>query len=83
MDVLEKQLRSGSTLEKRCALWAIGNIAYSERGVEIVIARGLVKEISDLAGLCEHLSMRGVCLYILNMMGHTSRGREQLASLGW
>lgn len=71
VDTLVKQLRQGSNIQQRSALWALGNMGLSTGGIELVTRGGLVQEVVHLVATSPHLAMRGVCLYILNMFSHT------------
>lgn len=68
---------------KRCALWAIGHIGQSKHGARYVRDRGLIPDLVKIAEQCPVLSLRGTCLYALNMICTTSTGRKELEKFGW
>jgi len=47
LEILKEQFlnKNSSPLLKRSALWAIGNIGYTEEGVKLVIEEGLIETI--------------------------------------
>lgn len=62
-------------MEKRTALWAIGNIGRTERGVELLKEHKLFKTLVNLAEKSDYLSLRGTCYYVLNFLCSTKKGR--------
>lgn len=64
------------TLDKRIALWAIGNIGRTKKGVELLKKEKLFKELVNLAENADYLSLRGTCYYVLNFLCTTSDGRR-------
>lgn len=70
-------------IQKRASLWAIGHIGSTKRGIQLLIERNVIKELVSMAQVSEYLSLRGTCLYILNMICKTSEGRQQLEKLDW
>jgi hypothetical protein len=43
----------------------------------------VIKDLVEMAETQPYLSLRGTCLYILNMFGRTSEGRFALEELKW
>lgn len=70
-------------MNKRAALWAIGNICYSKEGIKKVKDMKLIDHLVPLAEQSEILSLRGTCLYILNMISNTEQGRIELEKQEW
>ncbi|EGR34184.1 hypothetical protein IMG5_020990 [Ichthyophthirius multifiliis] len=73
-------------LNKRASLWAIGNIGYSIEGIDMIsnlYQNQIVQDLVRLAEQSDILSLRGTCLYILNMLANTELGRSQLKELDW
>jgi hypothetical protein len=71
------------TLDRRAALWAIGQIGSSAAGFELLQRSDIVEFISHQAKHCPTLSMRGNCFYILGLLARSDRAREKLSELGW
>jgi rapamycin-insensitive companion of mTOR len=72
-----------SWIERRAALWSVGQIGSSDTGFKLLQETGIVEYISEQAMQCSTLSMRGTCFYILGLLSMTSAGREVLDKLGW
>lgn len=70
-------------LNKRASLWAIGHIGQSKGGIQILLEKNVVRDIIYMAENQKHLSLRGTCLYILNMISVTSDGRQELEKYNW
>jgi rapamycin-insensitive companion of mTOR len=85
MQNLSRELMNAETtlLQKRAALWAIGQIGKSERGVELVLRYNIVEHLAGLGERSEWLSLRGISLYALSLIARTVRGKEVLAKLDW
>jgi len=71
------------SIEKRAALWAVGQIGSSVYGWELLSETDIVTYISDQAKACQTLSMRGTCFYILGLLSRIDKGRDALSKLGW
>lgn len=78
IDIFIQQLRSTDATfqQKRCALWVIGHIGQSKYGVKLI--RDLIPDLVKMAEQYPVLSLRGTCLYTLNMICTTSVGRKDL-----
>jgi len=72
----------GNPLEKKSALWALGNIGSSKTGFKF-IENGVLETIVKMAENSSCLSIRGTCFYVLGMISHIDTGRDKLASFGW
>ncbi|KAL4497964.1 hypothetical protein ABPG72_014821 [Tetrahymena utriculariae] len=70
-------------MNKRASLWAIGNICYCKEGIKRVKDMKLIDHLVPLAEQSETLSLRGTCLYILNMIANTEQGRIELEKQEW
>lgn len=70
-------------LNKRAALWAIGNICYSKEGIKKVKDMKFIDHLVPLAEQSDILSLRGTCLYVLNMISNTEQGRIELERQEW
>jgi len=76
-------LRSSKStvLEKRVALWAVGNIGRTKKGISLLKEENIIKDLLHIAENSDYLSLRGTCYYILNFLCSTSDGRKVLQSL--
>jgi len=74
---------SKPSIEKRAALWAVGQIGSSVYGWELLSETDIVAYISEQAKTCQTLSMRGTCFYILGLLSRIDKGRDALSKLGW
>ncbi|KRX02551.1 Armadillo-type fold [Pseudocohnilembus persalinus] len=70
-------------LEKRSSLWAIGHIGQNKKGIKLLIDQDVVKDIVKMAEQQQHLSLRGTCLYVINMICNTNEGRMELEKFNW
>ncbi|EGR30963.1 ubiquitin carboxyl-terminal hydrolase family protein, putative [Ichthyophthirius multifiliis] len=79
------QDNDSNILSKRAALWSIGNIGYHKQGSEMIIQDNIniIQYLVNLAQQSEVLSLRGTCLYILNMLSNTELGRKHILSNNW
>jgi len=76
---------SVSPIQRRTALWAIGQIGSSPTGFKLLMEHEseIVKVISDMAMQCTTLSMRGTCFYIMGLLSRTQSARSVLYDMGW
>ena len=70
-------------LKKRASLWCLGHIGRTKRGITLLTQRNLIPELVKMAEQSEHLSMRGTCLYILNLLATTIEGSLELEKCNW
>jgi len=70
-------------LQKRIALWAIGNIGKTRKGIVLLQQENIIKNLIWFTENSEFLSLRGTCYYILNFICSRSLGRKELQSLNW
>lgn len=71
-----------SSIQKRAALWALGQIGSSPLGFNLLMETDIVEYVSDQAKNCHTLSMRGTCFYILGLLSRSEKARHRLANLG-
>ena len=72
-----------SILHKRAALWALGHIGRNKKGIALIIQKKLIPDLVKMAEQHQYLSLRGTCIYILNMFANTAEGRAELEKLYW
>ncbi|OQR91495.1 hypothetical protein ACHHYP_04658 [Achlya hypogyna] len=72
-------------LERRAALWAVGHIAATSRGLELMLgyAENILEVIVDLATSATMLSLRGTCFFVLGIVSRSAPGKRALAKFGW
>ncbi|KDO20660.1 hypothetical protein SPRG_13413 [Saprolegnia parasitica CBS 223.65] len=72
-------------LERRAALWAVGHIAATTRGLELLlsVAEDLLDVIVDMATSATMLSLRGTCFFVLGIIARSAPGKRALAKYGW
>lgn len=74
---------NSTAIQKRAALWALGQVGSSDRGFSLFEDTGVLEFISDQAKDFHVLSMRGTCFYILGLLSRSPKARRLLARLGW
>jgi len=72
-----------TAIQKRAALWALGQVGSSDRGFSLFEETGVLEFISNQAKDFHVLSMRGTCFYILGLLSRSQKARRLLAKLGW
>lgn len=72
-----------SAIQKRAALWSIGQIGSSDRGFGLFEGTGCLEFISNQAKQFHVLSMRGACFYILGLLSRSEEARAELKNIGW
>ena len=72
-----------SMLKKRSSLWALGHIGRTKKGIEIIIQNKLMADLVKMAESHEYLSLRGTCIYVLNMFANSFNGRTELEKFNW
>jgi rapamycin-insensitive companion of mTOR len=65
-----------SSIQKRAALWALGQVGSSALGFNLLASSDIVEHISGQAKRCHTLSMRGTCFYILGLLSRTELARS-------
>ncbi|KAJ0409015.1 hypothetical protein ATCC90586_005199 [Pythium insidiosum] len=72
-------------LEQRAALWALGHVAATSRGYDLLhhYAPDAVDLLVKLATHAPLVSLRGTCFFVLGLVSRSSAGRRHLARLGW
>ncbi|OQS07508.1 hypothetical protein THRCLA_00484 [Thraustotheca clavata] len=72
-------------LERRAALWTIGHIAATTRGLELLLsyAEDILETIVNLATSSSMLSLRGTCYFVLGIISRSISGKRALAKYGW
>lgn len=72
-------------LEKRAALWALGHIAATSRGYDLIhhYAHDVLDLIVKLTTDSPLVSIRGTCFFVLGLISRSSSGRRNLSRLGW
>lgn len=77
--------RASVPLEKRAALWALGHIAATSRGYDLIhhYAHDVLDLISKLAIESLLVSVRGTCFFVLGLVSRSGSGQRSLAQLGW
>jgi len=85
LDEFISDIRNPETpiLKKRASLWCLGHIGRTKRGISLLTQRKLILELVKMAEQSEHLSMRGTCLYILNLLATTIEGSLELEKCNW
>ncbi|RHY10966.1 hypothetical protein DYB25_011876, partial [Aphanomyces astaci] len=72
-------------LEKRAALWTLGHIGGTNRGMDLLTSHAddLVECIVHMATSCDLLSLRGTSLFVLGLIARSSAGKRALSHAGW
>lgn len=72
-------------LEKRAALWALGHIAATSRGYDLIhhYAHDVLDLIVKLTTDSPLVSIRGTCFFVLGLISRSTSGRRNLSRLGW
>ena len=76
-------LKNDSIFNKRVALWGLGNIGSSERGIQYLNKLGVISMIIEIAEKSSTLSLRGTAFHALCILASTSSGRKELSKHGW
>ncbi|KAM4707550.1 rapamycin-insensitive companion of mTOR [Discoglossus pictus] len=67
----------------KAALWSLGNIGSSNWGLNLLQEENVIPDIIALAQLCEVLSIRGTCAYVLGLLSKTKQGCDILKHHNW
>lgn len=72
-------------LEKRAALWALGHVAATSQGYELIhqYAQDVLELIVKLTTDSPLVSIRGTCFFVLGLVSRSTPGRRHLSRLGW
>ncbi|EGG19480.1 cytosolic regulator of adenylyl cyclase [Cavenderia fasciculata] len=70
-------------LERRAAIFAIGQIGSSQAGFRFLEDHNVVPLIVEMAEKATCLSLRGTCFYALGMISCIERANEILSKCGW
>jgi rapamycin-insensitive companion of mTOR len=70
-------------LNKRIALWALGHIGSSERGMNFIENLGALRVIIEIAENSSILSLRGSAFQALCLLSNTKPGRKALFNYKW
>lgn len=76
---------ASAPLEKRAALWALGHVAATSRGFDLIrhYATDVLDVIVKLATDSPLVSIRGTCFFVLGLIARSTSGRRSLLRLGW
>ena len=74
---------SQPSINRRGALWVIGQVARSETGLQFLINSTILPWIVQYAEVGSNLSLRGTAINCLGLISSTSRGLELLRQHGW
>ncbi|KAG8695134.1 hypothetical protein FRC09_009374 [Ceratobasidium sp. 395] len=64
-------------------LWAVGNIGATAGGLPFLEEEDIIRDIVEIAGKSEILSIRGTCFYVLGLISSTPQGAEVLDEYEW
>ena len=85
LDEFVDELKKPEThvLKKRAILWCLGHIGRSKRGINLLIEKEIIPLVVKMAEQSDYLSLRGTCLYILNLIANTVEGSQELGKYQW
>ena len=72
-----------SIVQKRVALWALGHVGTSERGIAYLQKLNVVSHIVEASEKSPVLSLRGTAFQSLCLLASTNEGRKELLKYGW
>jgi hypothetical protein len=72
-----------SVIQKRVALWALGHVGTSDRGIAYLQKLAVVASIVETAEKSPVLSLRGTAFQSLCLLASTNAGRKELLRFGW
>jgi hypothetical protein len=81
--LLEGLQSDANALQKRAALWAIGQAGCTDRGVSSLERIGAVDVLVSIAERCPVLSLRGTAYQALSNLARSRKGRQSLERRGW
>ncbi|QRV77606.1 STE16 protein [Ceratobasidium sp. AG-Ba] len=67
----------------KSVLWAVGNIGATTGGLPFLEEEDIIRDIVEIAGKSEILSVRGTCFYVLGLISSTPQGAEVLDEYEW
>ncbi|KAL7420859.1 hypothetical protein Q5752_004812 [Cryptotrichosporon argae] len=67
----------------KSALWAMGNIGATERGLPFLEDEEIIDAIVEIAEQSPVLTMKGTCFFVLGLISSTRMGAEILEEYGW
>ncbi|KAF8606948.1 hypothetical protein BDV93DRAFT_331061 [Ceratobasidium sp. AG-I] len=67
----------------KSVLWAVGNIGATTGGLPFLEEEDIIRDIVEIAGKSEILSVRGTCFYVLGLISNTPQGAEVLDEYEW
>ncbi|RWS04250.1 rapamycin-insensitive companion of mTOR-like isoform X1, partial [Dinothrombium tinctorium] len=70
-------------LTLKAALWAVGHVASSSLGFQLIFESEIISCIIAMAAQAPVLSIRGTCFYVLGLIASTSDGADYLKDFGW
>ena len=82
-ELVQAMVGEGSIIQKRVALWGLGHIGSSERGVQFLNRLGAISSMIEIAEKSTTLSLRGTAFQALCLLANTAVGRKELLRYGW
>ncbi|KAI0087847.1 Rapamycin-insensitive companion of mTOR, N-term-domain-containing protein [Irpex rosettiformis] len=70
-------------LKLKSALWAVGNIGSTERGLPFLEEEEIIPTILDISEQNAICSVRGTCFFVLGLISSTPQGAEILDDYNW
>ncbi|KAH8114744.1 Rapamycin-insensitive companion of mTOR, N-term-domain-containing protein [Phellopilus nigrolimitatus] len=67
----------------KSVLWAVGNVATSEKGLRFLEEEEIIRNMLEIAEFSPILSVRGTCFFALGLVSSTAQGAEILDDYGW
>ena len=81
--LLESLKKHSPIIEKRAALWGLGHIGCTERGVKYLISLNAVDNMIEIAEKSPVLSLRGTAFQAVSLLARTNLGKAELSKRGW
>lgn len=82
-ELLENLNSECPAIQKRVALWGLGHIGSSERGVQYLSKLNAISMMVQIAERSSTLSLRGTAFQALCLLANTILGRKELLKYGW
>lgn len=82
-ELLQNLTEECMIIQKRVALWGLGHIGSSERGVQFLNQLGAINDMIEIAEKSTTLSLRGTAFQALCLLANTVLGRKELLRYGW
>lgn len=70
-------------VNRRGALWVIGQVARSETGLQFLLQRDVIPAIVSYAETGSNLALRGTAMFCLGLISSTALGQTRLEENGW